>query len=139
MDKQPLDEMLEEVVDPGVFNKNVHKATKTGDPDRKDDGTIKLRADWKTKAVDRQGRKYNKHVHGDKLELDREGFIKVRRRDVQTSQANTSRTEALVAKYYEKGYAYYIFNDDGGRLEWAAEHDWEPVLDKDSGPAGMNV
>ncbi|KKM69814.1 hypothetical protein LCGC14_1446950 [marine sediment metagenome] len=121
------------------FNEVVHVTTENGDPDRKEDGSIQLKTNWKKVAEDRQGRTYNKHVHGDEAKLDNDGFLKVRRRDPSAQKGDTSRSEAFVAKYYEKGYAFYIANDDGGRLEQMTATDWEPVMAKDGSPASMNV
>ena len=120
------------------FNEAVHVQDEHGDPARKENGEIKLKTNWKDKALDRQGRTYNPKVHGKERELDNMGFLKVRRRDEKISQGNTSRTEALVAKYYEKGYAYYVANDEGGRLEQMVAKDWEPDQGED-GPAEINV
>jgi len=124
--------------DLGTFNPTVHVADEHGDPARKEDGSIKLKTNWKDVAVDRQGRKYNKHVHGDKQVLDSAGYLKVKRRDTKAGIRKTGRSEAFVAKFREAGYAYYIANDDGGRIEQMIENDWEPVLDKD-GPASIKV
>jgi hypothetical protein len=120
------------------FNANVHQQTENGDPDRKEDGTIRLKINWRETALDRQGRTYNKHVHGDEPVLDAEGYLKVRRRSETRPPSARSRTEALVAKYHEKGYAYYIANDIGGRIEQMQADDWEPVVAAD-GPVGLKV
>ena len=128
----------EEEVPKGVFNELVHEQTKDGDPQRNDDGSIRLKKNWKKVAVDRQGRTYNKAVHGEEQELDAEGFLKVRRREAAATVSTTGRTQAFVAKYQENGYAYYIANDEGGRLEQMQANDWEPVMDKD-GPASLKV
>ncbi len=120
------------------FNENVHEATDAGDPRRNQDGSIQLKTTWKKDAVDRQGRKFNPKVHGEEHKLDADGFLTVKRRETKAASGDVNRSEAFVAKYYEKGYAFYLANDDGGRLEQMTANDWEPVLGAD-GPAGMPV
>ena len=130
--------LLAEAAKSGVFNAVVHRQDELGDPIRKADGEIALKTNWKEVAVDRQGRKYNAHVHGDKLMLDTEGYLKVRHREANATVRTIGRTEALVAKYRENGYAYYIANDDGGNIDRMRELDWEPVLEGE-GSVTMNV
>lgn len=114
------------------FNKLVHVVDDLGDPKRTEDGTYRLKTDWKKTAADRQGRKYNSHVHGREAELDDEGFLTVRRRSEKTNLiGRTLRTEAFVKKYKEPGYAYYLMNDEPGRYQQFIDNDWEPVSDKD--------
>ena len=133
-----MDNLLEQVTDKINFNPQVHEATKDGDPLRNEDGTIRLKKNWKTEAVDRQGRKFNPKVHGNDQELDSEGYLKVRRRESKGVLGSTNRTEAFVAKYKEAGYAYRPVNDEGGRVEQFVQNDWEPVVDK-KGRAEMPV
>ena len=110
------------------FNQNVHESTSNGDPARNDDGSIRLKQDWKAEALDRQGRSFNKQVHGDKPILDDAGFLKVRRRGETKLVTSTIRTEAFVQQHAELGYAYYVMNDEGGRLQQFTDNDWEPVV-----------
>lgn len=121
-----------------VFNFNVHQSSNGVDPIRNDDGRIRRRTDWKNRAVDRQGRKYNPKVHGEEMELDHEGYLKVRRRESKLVTGNSSRTGAFVKKYREDGYAYYVANNEGGRVEQMTAGDWEPVMTKD-GQASLKV
>lgn len=120
------------------FNQLIHESTENGDLIRNDDGSIRKKRDWKALAVDRQGRKFNEKIHIKDYDLDVDGFLKVRRRDPDAKRSGQNRTEAFVAKYREAGYAYYIANDDGGRLEQMVANDWEPVMTED-GPAKMKV
>ena len=121
------------------FNPNVHQVTEHGDPVRNENGSPRLKTNWETLALDRQGRQYNPTVHGDKKQLDDDGYLTViRRGDVQIA-GTFSRTDALVDKHKETGYDYYLFNDDGGRLEQARATGWEPVVDPDGNPAQLNV
>ena len=132
-----MDNLLEESV-AGEFNPVVHESTENGDPKRNQDGSIQLKTNWKKVAVDRQGRGFNSHVHGEEEQLDAQGFLKVRRRDTKQAVGGVSRSAAFVEKYREKGYAYYIANDEGGRVEQMLAADWEPVLDG-KGPAELAV
>ena len=133
-----MDNLEELYKDETTFNEVVHEKTEAGDPQRNEDGSIRLKRDWKKVAVDRQGRTFNPKVHGKEEKLDAAGFLTVRRRDASAKQGDVSRSEALVAKHHEKGYAFYLANDDGGRLEQMLAKDWEPVQDSE-GPVGMNV
>jgi hypothetical protein len=126
-------------IDPGlVFNRIVHLTNEHGDPKRGPSGNYVLKPDWKDLATDRQGRKYNPKVHGDQFALDKEGFLKVRRRGETQLVGATNRTEAFINKYREPGYTYRVMNDDGGRMQAFLGNDWEPVMDGD-GVATMNV
>jgi len=121
------------------FNPKVHESDEHGDPLRNADGSIRLRKDWKTHAVDRQGRKYNERVHGE-ASLDGDGYLTVRRRESTAGNRKLGRTEAVLAKYKEDGYAYYFANDEGGRHEQMIENDWERVEDPDrKAPVGLGV
>ena len=133
-----LEQAIAEPIPKMRFNEAVHEADEHGDLIRNDDGSIRLKKQWKKSAVDRQGRTYNASVHGDEHELDSEGFLKVRRRDASTQDKNISRTKALVKKHQEPGYDYYIANDDAGNLARMQSIDWEPVLDG-KGPVSLNV
>ena len=138
-----MDNKLEQAIDNAErleqkFNKVVHEADEHGDLIRNEDGTIRLKKQWKTEAVDRQGRKHNPKVHGDKPTLDSDGFLQVKRRRESKPITSTNRTEAFVNKYKEDGYAYYVMNEDGGRMEQFTQNEWEPVVTKD-GQATMNV
>ncbi len=134
-----MDNLLEQSVEKvkEVFNANVHEQTENGDPMRNDDGSIRLKRNWKEKAVDRQGRTYNEKVH-DGQELDNEGFLNVRRRGETKLVGSTNRSRAFVEKYEEAGYANYIMNEEGGRMEQFLANDWEPVTTKE-GVAKMSV
>lgn len=111
------------------FNPAIHAATEHGDPIRTEEGAIKLRSDWQDNAKDRQGRPYNPKVHGKKLELDEDGYIKVRRRENVVVSGGTNRTKALVDRHREPGYAYYLSNDAVGKVEARVAADWEPVTE----------
>lgn len=128
------DEQVEKI----QFNPDVHQVTEEGDPKRKQDGTIQLKTSWKKDAKDRQGRTYNPQVHGESQVLDSQGYLKVRRRGAIIPIGTTNRTEAFVNKHKEEGYAYYLMNDEGGRIEQFQANDWEPVMTKD-GRADMPV
>jgi len=121
------------------FNPAVHERTEHGDPVREEDGSIKLSKDWKKAAVDRHGRKFNTKIHGKSITLDEEGFITVVKREAQHKPGNTSRIKAFVDKYREDGYAYYVINDDGGRLEQMQAENWEQVVDKKGKSAQLKV
>ncbi len=121
-----------------VFNDAVHESTDAGDPKRNEDGTISLKKQWKKTATDRQGRVYNKAIHGKEIKLDDAGYLTVKRREAKLPSGSQGRTGAFVDKYREEGYAYYLFNDEAGELRDAVSRDWEPVTDK-SGTATMNV
>ena len=121
------------------FNPLVHQANDVGDPLRKEDGSLKLKTNWKTVAEDRQGRHYNPHIHGENPKLDEFGYLRVRPREAQPGPSGINRSKAFIAKYQEKGYAYYLANDDGGRLEQFVQNDWEPVLDEKGVVAQMPV
>lgn len=127
-----------ENVDKGEFNPVVHEQTKDGDPEREWDGSIRLKSNWKTLAVDRQGRTFNKKIHVENHELDNDGYLKVRRRESNIPITAVNRTEAFVNKYKEDGYAYYVMNNEGGRMEQFTQNDWEPVMTQD-GQATINV
>lgn len=120
------------------FNPLIHQSTPLGDPAREDDGTIKLKKDWEKVAVDRQGRKFNPKIHGKKQVVDDEGYLTLIKRDQVNYSGNTSRIRAFVDKHKEPGYAYYLFNDEPGRLEQAHSENWEPVGTKGKG-AQMKV
>lgn len=121
-----------------VFNETVHEATDSGDPRRNEDGSITLKKQWKKAAKDRQGRTYNKNVHGDEIKLDNAGYLTVRRREAKQDVPSQGRTGAFVDKYRKPGYAYYIFNDEAGELSDAQARDWEPVTDT-NGAAVMDM
>ena len=71
--------------------------------------------------------------------MDNEGYLLVRRRDNDTKLVgSTNRSKAFVDKHKEEGYAYYIMNDEGGRMEQFTANDWEPVTTKE-GVASMSV
>jgi len=133
-----VDNLLEQAVNKGVFNGTVHEQTENGDPKRNTDGSIQLKTNWKKIAQDRQGRTFNPHVHGDEPKLDDEGYLKVRRREAKVGLGNSSRTRAALEKIREPGYAYYLANDEGGRVDQLTENDWEPVMTKE-GRASMKV
>lgn len=137
---QPSVESLLELheVDKIGFNKVIHEQTDNGDPERELDGSIRLKRNWEEIAVDRQGRTFNAKIHGEDHELDNEGYLKVRRRDSAIPMSATNRTEAFVNKHREDGYAYYVMNNEGGRMEQFTQNDWEPVVDK-NGQATINV
>jgi len=120
------------------LNPLVHVVDDAGDPVRKEDGAIKLKTNWQTTAEDRKGRPFNAKIHGEKISLDGDGFIKVIRRDTKYSGKQLGRTEAFVAQYHEKGYAYYLANNESGRCQQMEMNDWEPVM-TDKGPAEMPV
>jgi len=122
------------------FNPAVHESDENKDPLRNQDGSIRLRKDWKSHAVDRQGRKFNQRVHGEEPLLDDGGYLTVRRRESKAGNQQIGRTEAVLAKYKEDGYAYYFANDEGGRHEQMIETDWERVEDqKAKRPVGLTV
>lgn len=130
----------QDAVDKIQFNPTIHQSDDNGDPLRKEDGAIKLKTNWKSVALDRQGRKYNPTVHGEKPELDEEGYLKVRRRKAAKPIGTTNRTQAFIDKYHEEGYTERLVNDDGGRIDMFHSNDWEPVIDKETNqPAKMNV
>ena len=110
------------------FNKNVHKTDEHGDGERKEDGDFKLRTNWIDEATDRQNRHFNEKIHI--KALDEGGFLKLRPRGKSKLVTSTNRTKSFVAKYKEKGYAYYVMNDEGGRMQQFLDNDWEPVTDK---------
>lgn len=130
--------LLEQVGDKVEFNEVVHEKTDNGDPAREEDGSIRLKKNWEDVAVDRQGRKFNEKIHAEKHELDNEGYLKVRRRGEYKPIGATNRTEAFVNKYREDGYAYYVMNNEGGRMEQFTQNDWEPVMTNE-GQASLNV
>ncbi len=136
--------MLEQVmaeppeISADTFNPTVHESTRYGDPEREADGTIKLRKDWRDRAVDRQGRSFNPRIHGDQPELDTDGYIKVRRRDKVRMVSGTNRSAALVNRHREPGYSYRLVNDTHGRVEMFENADWEPVTTQD-GKVSMPV
>jgi len=123
------------------FNPSVHRTTEQGDPLRREDGGIQLKKRWRDDAVDRQGRTFNAHVHGEEPELDDQGFLKVRRRGEQRNLVSTtSRTAAFVGKYSKEGYQDYVMNDEGGRMEQFVANDWVPVIDEETNePASISV
>ncbi len=123
------------------FNKTVHQADDNGDPVRNDDGTIRLKTNWKDLAVDHKGRTYNKLLHGERHELDDSGLLKMQRRDAaRKPMTMTNKTADFVNRFKKAndGYSYRLFNDEGGRIAQAKQHDWEPVQDS-SGVATMPV
>lgn len=115
-------------VDRSGFNPTVHQKGKHGDPIRNEDGTCKLKANWKEVATDRQGRKFNTKIHGDKPVLDDHGYLKVTRRRSAGPMKQYPKTTAFVNKHKEPGYAYYVMNDEGGRMDQFIDNDWEPVV-----------
>jgi len=121
-----------------AFNENVHEQNDHGDPERTDEGGIRLKRNWKALAKDRQGRTYNAHVHGKSHELDDDGFLKVRHRGEHKPPASTNQTKAFVDKYREEGYAYRVILDEGGRVNMFTQDDWEVVTDK-AGRAEMGM
>ena len=134
-----LEQAIKDEVIAETFNEKVHVLAENGiDPARNADGSITKKKHWQKSAEDRQGRTYNEKVHGAEPILDAEGFLKVRRRDPDRVQSDTSRSEAFVKKHAEKGYAYYLMNDEGGRMEQFVSNDWEPVMVK-GGKASMPV
>ena len=137
-----MDNLLEKSVEEETavkqtFNPTVHEQTEAGDPLRNDDGSIRLKKQWKKVATDRQGRKFNEKVH-DGQELDSEGFLKVRRRGETKLVGSTNRSRAFVEKNHKEGYADYVMNDEGGRMEQFLANDWEPVTTAE-GVATMSV
>lgn len=121
------------------FNSAVHCQDEHGDPLRNEDGTIRLKPNWKEQARDHMGRAFNPKIHGDKPELDDDGNLKMARRDsLRKPMTASNRTEDFVSKYRENGYTYRLVNDEGGRVEKFKAHDWEPVMDRD-GVATMSV
>ena len=121
------------------FNKTVHCSDDNGDPLRNEDGTPRLKPNWKDAAVDHMGRKHNANLHGEKAELDENGFLKMRRRDAaRKPMTATNKTESFVSRFKEPGYAYRLVNDDPGRLDQFKKHDWEVVMDG-SGVAQIDV
>jgi len=121
------------------FNKTVHQSDDHGDPVRNDDGSIRLKTNWKDVARDHKGRSFNPILHGERAELDDSGFLKMRRRDeARKPMTATNKSESFVAKYRENGYAYYLVADEPGRLDQFRQHDWEPVLDANKGVANMS-
>ena len=119
------------------FNPLVHEANETGDPVRNDDGEIRLLRTWKETATDFLGRKHNPKIHGE-LKLTDDGFIRVQRRDeARTPMSATNRSQALVDKHREPGYAYYLIADDPGRQAQFEQHDYEVVQD-DDGPVTLS-
>lgn len=134
-----MDNLLEQSVEKvkEVFNPVVHEQTEDGDPVRNDDGSIRRKRNWKEHAVDRQGRSYNEKIH-DGQELDTQGFLEVRRRGETKLVGSTNRSRAFVEKHQEEGYANYIMNEEGGRMEQFLANDWEPVTTKE-GVASMSV
>lgn len=113
------------------FNPTIHEANEHNDPIRNDDGSIRLKRNWKDLATDRQGRKFNKKIHGDEPRLDTQGFLTVKRRDSPRTPMNaTNRSEQLVEKHREPGYAYYLMADEPGRNAQFEGHDYEPVMDE---------
>jgi len=122
-----LEEFVEEEKIKVVFNPVIHEETENGDPLRNDDGSIRLKKNWKKVAIDRQGRTFNEQIH-DGHALDSEGFLAVRRRSTETQLVgSTNRSRAFVDKHKKEGYAYYIMNEEGGRMEQFLANDWEPV------------
>jgi len=122
------------------FNALVHEQDEHGDPVRTVDGDIRLKSKWKNSATDPKGRKFNPkiHVQAKKGEhnLDAKGFLKVKRRDAaRTTMGSTNRSEALVNKHREPGYAYYLATED--RQALFEEHDWEDVMDEE-GPVTLD-
>jgi len=138
MDKNLLEEFVEEKKAEEVFNPIVHELTEHGDPMRNEDGSIRLKRNWKDVAVDRQGRKFNDKIH-DSPVLDKDGFLAVRRRSEETQLVgSTNRSRAFVEKHAKEGYANYIMNEEGGRMEQFLANDWSPVTTKE-GVASMPV
>lgn len=122
------------------FNPSVHCSDEHGDPIRNEDGTIRLKPNWKSEARDHMGRAYNAKIHGERPDLDESGLLKVMRRDAARKPMTASnRTEEFVNKYREQGYTYRLVNDDGGRVEKFKQHDWEPVMDDKNGVVQMSV
>jgi len=117
------------------FNELVHEQDEHGDPLRTVDGDIRLKSNWKKVATDHMGRTFNAKIHGEHT-LDGKGFLKVRRRaEARMTMGSTNRSEALVKKHREPGYAYYLATED--RQALFEEHDWEDVVDKD-GPVTLD-
>lgn len=113
-----------------AFNPKVHEVTDNGDPKRNLDGSIALKKKWQDVATDRQGRIYNKRVHGDKIKLDDDGYLTVIRREAKAPPGSLTRLGAFVDLHREPGYDYYVFNDEPGELADAESRDWEPVTTK---------
>jgi hypothetical protein len=131
MENNLLEEFAETEKIKEVFNPIVHEQTENEDPKRNEDGSIRLKRNWKDLATDRQGRKYNEQIHATQ-ELDNEGFLSVKRRsDTTQLVGSTNRSRAFVDKHHEEGYAYYIMNEEGGRMEQFLANDWEPVTTKE--------
>ncbi len=119
------------------FNPLVHVADDHGDGVRNEDGSFRLEPKWKELATDHLGRKFNANIHGEH-KLTEQGFLKVRRRDAERlPMSATNRSQALVEKHREEGYAYYLIADDPGRQAQFENHDYEVVSD-DDGPVTLS-
>ena len=116
------------LADPKIaFNQAIHESNEFGEPVRTAEGEIRKKRNWQIYALDRQGRTHNPKIHGKTHELDSDGFLQVRRRGERKPPSSTNQSEAFVDKYREAGYAYYVVNDEGGRIGMFEGDDWEQV------------
>ena len=127
------------------FNSNIHVENSYGRPLFKEDGEPTKKTNWKTLATDKMDRKFNPKVHEGSVgapRLDDSGFLKVRRRDANRKPMGAmKRFESLVDKYRKEddGYEYYGMGDTAGRMEKFIAHDWEPVMDPETGAVTMKA
>ena len=128
------------------FNPNIHEVDDHGHPlFTKEGGEPVKKTNWRTLVTDRMSRTFNPKIHTgseSNPKLDDSGFLQVRRREAARKPMGAmKRFESLVDKYRKEndGYEYYGMGHPAGRMDKFLEHDWEPVMDPETGAVTLKA